>query len=43
LEGSQATPTVPIWGKAAYETRGIAWTMAAHFLIDIAVMAAYFV
>lgn len=31
------------WGKAAYETRGIAWPIAAHFLIDIAVMGAYFV
>ncbi len=31
------------WGKAAWETRGIGWPIAAHFLIDIAVMAAYFV
>lgn len=31
------------WGKAAYETRGLSWPIAAHFLIDIAVMAAYFV
>jgi membrane protease YdiL (CAAX protease family) len=31
------------WGKAAYETRGLGWPIAAHFLIDVAVMAAYFV
>jgi membrane protease YdiL (CAAX protease family) len=31
------------WGKAAYETRGLSWPVAAHFLIDIAVMGAYFV
>ena len=31
------------WGKAAYETRGLAWPIAAHFLIDVAVMSAYFV
>jgi len=32
-----------VWGKAAYETRGLGWTIAAHFMIDVAVMAAYFV
>lgn len=32
-----------VWGKAAYETRGLAWTIAAHFLVDVAIMAAYFV
>ena len=31
------------WGKAVYETRGLSWPIAAHFLIDVAVMAAYFV
>ena len=31
------------WGKAAYETRGLGWPIAAHFMIDVAVMAAYFV
>jgi membrane protease YdiL (CAAX protease family) len=31
------------WGKAAWETRGLGWPIAAHFLIDVAVMAAYFV
>lgn len=32
-----------VWGKAAYETRGLAWTIVAHFMIDVAIMAAYFV
>ncbi len=32
-----------VWGKAAFETRGLSWPVAAHFLIDVAVMAAYFV
>lgn len=32
-----------IWGKAAYETRGMSWTIAAHFMIDVVIMAAYFV
>lgn len=32
-----------VWGKAALETRGLAWTVVAHFLIDVAIMAAYFV
>ncbi len=32
-----------VWGKAAYETRGLGWTIAAHFLVDVAIMAAYFV
>ena len=31
------------WGKAAYETRGLGRTIVAHFLIDLAIMAAYFV
>lgn len=31
------------WGKAAWETRGIGWPIAAHFLVDVAVMAAYFI
>jgi membrane protease YdiL (CAAX protease family) len=32
-----------VWGKAAYETRGMSWTIVAHFTIDVAIMAAYFV
>lgn len=32
-----------VWGKAAYETRGLGWTIVAHFMIDVAIMAAYFV
>jgi membrane protease YdiL (CAAX protease family) len=32
-----------IWGKAAWETRGLAWPIAAHAMIDIAIMAAFFV
>lgn len=32
-----------VWGKAAYETRGLGWTIVAHFLIDVVIMAAYFV
>ena len=32
-----------IWGKAAYETKGLAWPIAAHFMIDVAIMSAYFV
>jgi membrane protease YdiL (CAAX protease family) len=32
-----------VWGKAAYETRGLGWTIVAHFLVDVAIMAAYFV
>jgi membrane protease YdiL (CAAX protease family) len=31
-----------IWGKAAYETKGLGWPIAAHFLVDIAIMSAYF-
>jgi membrane protease YdiL (CAAX protease family) len=31
-----------VWGKAAYETRGLAWPIAAHFLVDVAIMSAYF-
>jgi membrane protease YdiL (CAAX protease family) len=31
-----------VWGKAAYETYGLGWTIAAHFMIDVAIMAAYF-
>jgi membrane protease YdiL (CAAX protease family) len=31
------------WGKAAYDTRGISWPIAAHFLIDIAIFSTYFV
>jgi membrane protease YdiL (CAAX protease family) len=29
------------WGKAAYETRGLSWTIAAHFMVDVAIMSAY--
>lgn len=32
-----------IWGKAALDTRGMAWVVIAHAMIDVAVMAAYFV
>ena len=32
-----------VWGKAAYETRGLGWTIVAHFMIDVVIMAAYFV
>lgn len=32
-----------IWGKAALDTRGMLWVVLAHLLIDIAIMAAYFV
>ena len=32
-----------IWGKAALETRGLGWVVAAHFLVDVCVMAAFFV
>jgi membrane protease YdiL (CAAX protease family) len=32
-----------VWGKAAYETRGLSWTIVAHFMVDVAIMVAYFV
>lgn len=32
-----------MWGKAALETRGLGWVFVAHALVDIAVMAAFFV
>lgn len=32
-----------MWGKAALETRGLGWVVVAHALVDIAVMAAFFV
>jgi membrane protease YdiL (CAAX protease family) len=32
-----------VWGKATYETGGLWWAIAAHFLVDVAIMAAYFV
>jgi hypothetical protein len=32
-----------VWGKAAFETRGLGWVFVAHAMIDVAVMAAYFV
>jgi membrane protease YdiL (CAAX protease family) len=32
-----------VWGKFALDTRGLGWVIAAHFLIDVAVMSAYFV
>lgn len=31
------------WGKAALETGGLGWVIVAHALIDVAVMAAFFV
>lgn len=32
-----------IWGKVTYETRGIGWAIVAHFMVDVAIMAAFFV
>lgn len=32
-----------MWGKAALETRGLGWVVVAHALVDVAVMAAFFV
>lgn len=32
-----------VWGKAAYETRGLTWVIVAHALVDVTVMAAFFV
>ena len=32
-----------VWGKATYETGGLWWAIAAHFLVDVAIMAVYFV
>lgn len=32
-----------VWGKAALETGGLGWVVVAHALVDIAVMAAFFV
>lgn len=32
-----------LWGKAALDTRGMLWVCLAHAMIDVAVMAAYFV
>lgn len=32
-----------VWGKATYETRGLWWAIVAHFFVDVAIMAAYFV
>lgn len=32
-----------IWGKVTYETRGIGWAIIAHFMVDVAIMAAFFV
>ena len=32
-----------VWGKAALETRGLGWVVMAHFLVDVCVMAAFFV
>ena len=31
------------WGRAAYETRGLALPIAAHCMADIVVFSAYFV
>jgi membrane protease YdiL (CAAX protease family) len=31
------------WGKAAHETNGLGLSIVSHFMIDVAVMAAYFV
>lgn len=32
-----------IWGKAAIATRGLSWVIVAHTMVDIAIMAAFFV
>lgn len=32
-----------MWGKATLETGGLGWVIVAHAMIDVAVMAAYFV
>jgi membrane protease YdiL (CAAX protease family) len=32
-----------IWGKVTYETRGLGWAIVAHVLVDVAIMAAFFV
>lgn len=32
-----------VWGKATYETGGLWWAIAAHFLVDVAIMSVYFV
>jgi membrane protease YdiL (CAAX protease family) len=32
-----------VWGKITYETRGLGWAIVAHFMIDVAIMAAFFV
>lgn len=32
-----------IWGKAAYDTGGMAWVIVAHTMIDVAIMCALFV
>jgi membrane protease YdiL (CAAX protease family) len=31
------------WGKAVLETRGLSWVIAAHAMVDVAIMSAYFV
>jgi membrane protease YdiL (CAAX protease family) len=31
------------WGKAVMETRGLAWVVIAHTMVDCAIMCAYFV
>jgi membrane protease YdiL (CAAX protease family) len=30
------------WGKAVLDTKGLSWVIVAHALMDIAIMAAYF-
>jgi membrane protease YdiL (CAAX protease family) len=32
-----------VWGKATHETGGLWWAVVAHFLVDVAIMGAYFV
>lgn len=31
-----------IWGKSVLETRGLAWVIVCHVLVDIAIMSAFF-
>lgn len=51
--GSSPVPSFPIavvivflgviWGKSAYETRGLGWAVIAHMLVDFAFFSAHFV
>jgi len=51
--GSSPVPSFPmtvvivflgvIWGKSAYETRGLGWAVVAHMLVDFSFFSAHFV